>query len=91
MKHDIKLNEEEGGEASTRPEESEPFLPVLRGRMETTLMRDNDEPKKVSVGDYLKLAAILETEDVSSEDVWKEVVVRWEDPSGEKERGGDSN
>ncbi|MCC7341294.1 MAG: hypothetical protein IT170_09420 [Bryobacterales bacterium] len=60
----------------------DPFLQKLRERMEQVLLRDAEDPKKVSLGDYLKLAALLEMAHAAAGDGLKEVVVRWEDPSG---------
>ncbi|MCZ2156374.1 MAG: hypothetical protein LC114_21135 [Bryobacterales bacterium] len=60
------------------------FLETLRARMEQTLLCDATEPKKVSLGDYLKLAALLETARRSSNNAGREVVIRWEDPSSEE-------
>ncbi|MCC6261977.1 MAG: hypothetical protein IT169_00245 [Bryobacterales bacterium] len=87
MRRDWTLESERGdlGEATG----INPFFSVLRERMEQTLIRDAEDPKKVSLGDYLKLAALLEMARAAAGDDLKEVVVRWEDPSGlEREDAG---
>lgn len=86
MKRDVKVEIERGDEAGTTG--TEPFLPVLRERMERTLLKDAEEPKKVGLADYLKLAALLEMARTASDDDFKEVVVRWEDPSEEMKDAG---
>ncbi len=86
MKRDPNVEIERGDEARTAG--AEPFLPVLRKRMERTLMKDAEEPRKVGVADYLKLATLLEMARRASDDDFKEVVVRWEDPSEEMKDAG---
>lgn len=87
MKRDWKIEPERGdtsGAAGT-----EPFLRTLRERMEWTLLADAEEPKKVGLGDYLKLATLLEISRAASTEELKEVVVRWEDPSDEEGKDAD--
>lgn len=84
MNPDVEVDEERGNDADAAG--TSPFLPVLRQRMERTLIGDATEPKKVGLGDYLKLATLLEIARAASGEDLKEVVVRWEDPSdGENE------
>lgn len=80
MRHELRVEDEEWGGDDT-PEEQEAFLYVLKERMEQTLLDDAKEPRKVTVGDYLKLAAIAESEAKRRGTGPKEVVVRWEDPA----------
>ena len=86
MKRNVKVEVERGDEAGATG--TEPFLPVLRERMERTLIREAEEPKKVSLADYLKLATLLEIARAASDDDLKEVIVRWEDPSEETKDAG---
>jgi hypothetical protein len=80
MRHDVRVEDEECGEGRTS-EGPDTFLFVLKDRMEQTLMKDAEEPRKVVVGDYLKLATIAESEASRWSSGLKEVVVRWEDPA----------
>lgn len=80
MRHDVRVEDEECGEDRT-PEGPQSFVFVLKDRMEQTLMKDAEEPRKVLVGDYLKLATIAESEASRRSSGLKEVVVRWEDPA----------
>ncbi len=89
MKRDWKIEPEGGDEGDTAG--TEPFLQTLRKRMEWTLLEDAEEPKKVGLGDYLKLATLLEISRAASTEELKEVVVRWEDPSDEVEKDADSS
>lgn len=89
MKRDWKIEPEGGDEGDTAGTES--FLQTLRKRMEWTLLEDAEEPKKVGLGDYLKLATLLEISRAASTEELKEVVVRWEDPSDEVEKDADSS
>lgn len=80
MRHDVRVEDEECGQDRTT-EGPPAFLFVLKDRMEQTLMEDAKEPRKVVVGDYLKLATIAESEARRRSMGLKEVVVRWEDPA----------
>lgn len=79
MRHDVRVEDEECGEDRT-PDGPPAFLSVLKDRIEQTLLKDAEEPRKVAIGDYLKLATIAESEASRRMPELKEVVVRWEDP-----------
>jgi hypothetical protein len=79
MRHNVNV-EEEVIVGDSIWEGTQPFLPVLRERMERTLLQDAEEPRKVTIADYLKLVAILESEASRQVQGPREVVVRWEDP-----------
>lgn len=79
MRHNVNV-EEEVIVGDSIWEGQQPFLPVLKERMERTLLQDAEEPRRVTIADYLKLAAILESEASRQAHGPREVVVRWEDP-----------
>ncbi|MCL4782284.1 MAG: hypothetical protein KJZ70_04545 [Bryobacterales bacterium] len=87
MKRDWKIEPERGDISDAAG--TEPFLRTLRQRMERTLWEDAEEPKKVGLGDYLKLATLLEISRAASTEELREVVVRWEDPSDEGGKDAD--
>lgn len=55
------------------------FLQMLRSRIEAKLLDEISDPKKVTLGDYLKLIAVIEERNRTLEPEHKEIVVRWED------------
>lgn len=70
-------------EAKRSEKDPDTFLADLREQVEGTLLEGAKDPKKITVGDYLKLVALIEERRRVSPPGEKEIVVRWEDPSEE--------
>lgn len=79
MKRDLILVEEREA-AAAEADAAYAFLQTLRERLEQSLLNDAGDSKKVALGDYLKLVALLEERRKAEEPEIGEVVVRWEDP-----------
>lgn len=57
------------------------FLEELRRQMQSTLHSDAQNTQKVSLGDYLKLIALIEERRRTSAPAQREIIVRWEEPT----------
>jgi hypothetical protein len=79
MKRDLILVEEREA-AAAEADAAYAFLQTLREKLEQSLLNDAGDSKKVALGDYLKLVALLEERRKAEEPEIGEVVVRWEDP-----------
>lgn len=61
-------------------EEIDQFLWQMRLKLETNILDENGPGVKASLGDYLKLIAVIEERLQQQAPQHKEIVVRWEDP-----------